>query len=151
MPEVKRCSEMKLVGIRVLCTGDEYLLEIPKASKQLSERREEIKNKVNQSLQYGAFVVDNESDEEDGYWVCVEVSQFEGIPADLVTLTIPAQTYAVWRHKGSNEKIMEAYCELHKWIEESGYKRVTDKWHLEVFHKWTDSQDIDVELMDTIG
>lgn len=151
MPEVKHCSEIKLVGIRVLCQGDEYLKEILKASRQLSERREEITNVVNESLQYGAFVVDHSSDEEDGYWVCVEVSDYENIPVDMVTLTIPSQKYAVLRHKGSNKKIREAYSELHQWIKENGYKRATDKWHLEVFHKWTDSQNIDVELMDTIG
>ena len=151
MPEVKHCSEIKLVGLRVLCPGEEYLYEIPKASKQLSERMDEIKNVVNRSLQHGAFVVDNSSDEEDGYWVCVEVSDYENIPEDMVTLTIPSQRYAVVRHKGSNEKIREAYSELHQWIQENGYKRLTDKWHLEVFHNWSDSQDIDVELMDTIG
>ena len=151
MPEIMQCSEMKLVGIRVLCPGDEYLHEIPKASKQLSERRDEIKNVVNQSLQYGAFVVDNRSDKEDGYWVCVEVSQYEDIPEDFVTLTIPAQRYAVWRHKGSNEKIREAYGELHQWIQKHGYQRLTDKWHLEVFYNWSDSQNIDIELLDTIG
>lgn len=151
MPEVKQCSEIKLVGIRVLCPGDEYLKEIPKASRQLSERSDEIKNVVDRSLQHGAFVVDNSSDKEDGYWVCVEVSDYENIPADMVTLTIPPQRYAVLQHKGSNEKIREAYSELHKWIQQSGYKRLTDKWHLEVYHTWTDSQDIDVELLDTIG
>ncbi|MGV2941325.1 GyrI-like domain-containing protein [Mesobacillus sp. LC4] len=151
MPEVKHCTEIKLVGIRVLCPGDEYLKEIPKASRQLSERSDEIKNVVDHSLQHGAFVVDNSSDKEDGYWVCVEVSDYENIPAGMVTLTIPPQRYAVLRHKGSNEKIREAYSELHQWIQKHGYKRVTDKWHLEVFQNWTDSQDIDVELMDTIG
>jgi predicted transcriptional regulator YdeE len=151
MPEVKHCSEIKLVGIRVLCGGDEYLEEIPKASRQLSERIDEISNVVDRSLQHGAFVVDNSSEREDGYWVCVEVSDYEDIPANMVTLTIPSQRYAVLRHKGSNYKIREAYCDLHQWIEGNGYKRVTDNWHLEVFHNWSDSQNIDVELMDTIG
>ncbi|MBT2704475.1 GyrI-like domain-containing protein [Chryseobacterium sp. ISL-80] len=60
----------------------------------------------------GDFVVDNRSDEEDGYWVCVEVSDYEDIPGNMVNLTIPAQRYAVIRYKGSNEKIRDTYSEL---------------------------------------
>ncbi|WP_144475948.1 GyrI-like domain-containing protein [Cytobacillus oceanisediminis] len=150
MTEIKQCSEIKLVGIRVFCPGNEYIEEIPKASKQLSERVHEIKNVLNPSLQHGAFVVDSCSDEEDGYWVCVEVSDYEDIPENMVTLRIPAQRYAVIRHKGSNEKIRETYSKLHQWIEGNGYRRLMDQWHLEVFHDWSNPKEIEVELMDTI-
>jgi predicted transcriptional regulator YdeE len=151
MPEVKQLSEMKLVGFRVLCPGDKYIVEIPKASKVLSERVAEITNVVNPALQHGAFVVDNSSSEEDGYWVCVEVTEFEEIPKDMVALTIPAQMYAILRHKGPNDAIRHAYAELHQWIEANGYQRLTEKWHLEAFHKWSDPANIDVELRDTVA
>lgn len=151
MPEVKHFSEMKLVGLRVLCPGDQYIVEIPKASKMLRERMDEIANMVNPSLQYGAFVVEHSSSEEDGYWVCVEVSEFEDIPKDMVTLTIPAQMYAVLRHRGANVEIRQAYNELHQWIEVNGYQRLPNKWHLEAFQEWSDPANIDVELMDTVA
>ncbi|MBT2691667.1 GyrI-like domain-containing protein [Bacillus sp. ISL-55] len=151
MPEVKQLPEVKLVGIRVLCPGDQYVIEIPKASKVLSERVAEITNVVNPALQHGAFVVDNSASEEDGYWVCVEVSEFEEIPKDMVTLTIPAQMYAVLRHRGANVEIKQAYNELHQWIEANGYQRLTNKWHLEAFHEWSDPANIDVELRDTVA
>ncbi|MBS8263679.1 AraC family transcriptional regulator [Mesobacillus boroniphilus] len=151
MPEVKQLPEMKLVGIRVLCPGDQYIIEIPKASKRLSERIDEIANVVNPALQYGAFVVEHSSNEEDGYWVCVEVTEFGGIPDDMVALTIPAQMYAVSRHIGANDKIRQAYNELHQWIEANGYQRLTAKWHLEAFHEWSDPANIDVELLDTVA
>ncbi|MFT9598549.1 GyrI-like domain-containing protein [Mesobacillus sp.] len=151
MPEVKQLSELKLVGIRVLCPGDQYVIEIPKASKVLSERMDEIANVVNPSLQLGAFVVDHNSNEEDGYWVCVEVSEFEEIPKDMVALTIPAQMYAILRHKGANVEIRQAYNELHQWIEANGYQRLTNKWHLEAFHEWSDPANLDVELRDTVA
>lgn len=151
MPEIKRLPEMKFVGFRVLCPGDEYIVEIPKASKRLSERMDEVTNLVNPAFQYGAFVVENSSNEEDGYWVCVEVSEFEGIPEDMVALTIPAQMYAVLRHRGSNDKIRQSYNELHQWIEANGYQRLMDKWHLEAYHAWSDPANIDMELMDTVA
>ena len=151
MPEVKRFSEMKLVGIRVLCPGDQYIVEIPRASKRLSERIDEISNVMSPALQHGAFVVEHYSGEEDGYWVCVEVSEFEEIPTDMVALTIPAQMYAVLRYKGANGGIRQSYNELHQWIEVNGYQRLTNKWHLEVFREWSDPANIDVELRDTVA
>ncbi|MBT2659977.1 GyrI-like domain-containing protein [Bacillus sp. ISL-45] len=151
MPEVKQLPGLKLVGFRVLCPGDQYVIEIPKASKWLSERTGEIANVVNPGFQYGAFVVEHSSNEEDGYLVCVEVSEYEGIPEDMVGLTIPGQMYAVLRHRGANGEIRQAYTELHQWIEANGYLRLTEKWHLEAFHKWSDPANIDVELMDTVA
>ncbi|CAM5197160.1 hypothetical protein UACE39S_06061 [Ureibacillus acetophenoni] len=53
---IKELNEIKLVGFRVLCSGDQYLAEIPKASLRLSERINEIKQVVNPLLQYGVFV-----------------------------------------------------------------------------------------------
>lgn len=148
---IKELDELKLVGFRVLCSGDQYIVEIPKASFRLSERISEIKQLVNPLQQYGAFVVENETADKDGYWVCVEVKEYEDIPPDMVTLTVPSQLYAITRHKGENYKIMDSYDELHKWIDENNYTRLKDKWHLEKFYSWNDVENVDVELFDTIS
>lgn len=147
---IKELDEIKLVGSRILCPGNQYIIEIPKASLQLNERISEIKHVVNPLLLLGAFVVENVTDEEDGYWVCVEVKEYEDIPSDMVTLTIPPQRYAVSRYKGVNYKIMDAYNDLHLWIDENKYSRTKDKWHIEKFYSWKDNENIDVELLDTI-
>jgi predicted transcriptional regulator YdeE len=147
---IKELDELRLVGFRVLCSGDQYLVEIPKVSLRLSKRISEIKQVVNPIEQFGAFIVENETADEDGYWVCVEVKEYKDIPTDMVTLTIPAQRYAVMRHKGSNNKIMDAYNDLHKWIEDNYYVRLKNKWHIERFYDWKDTEKVDVELLDTI-
>ncbi|MGE8205713.1 GyrI-like domain-containing protein [Heyndrickxia sp. NPDC080065] len=147
---IKELDELKLVGFRVLCSGDQYIFKIPEASLLLSERVNEIKHLVNPLKQFGAFVVENESDDEDGYWVCVEVKEYEDIPIDMVTLTVPPQRYAVIRHQGPNYKIMDAYNDLHTWIEENKYLRLKNKWHIEKFYSWNDTENLDVELLDTI-
>lgn len=144
-------SELKLVGFRILCPGDQYVNEIPKASLQLSERISEISNVINPFQQIGVFVVENETDNEDGYWICVEVNEYENIPDDMVTLTVPSQRYAVVRHIESNNEIGDAYEDLHKWIEEKNYLRLINKWHLEKFYSWTDIENVDIELFDTIN
>ncbi|WP_042224222.1 GyrI-like domain-containing protein [Oceanobacillus manasiensis] len=147
---IKEFGELKLVGFRVLCSGDQYINEIPKASLWLEGRINEIKHVVNPLLQFGAFVVENETDEEDGYWICVEVKEYEDVPSDMVTLTVPAQKYAVSRYKGANYKIVDAYNDLHRWIEENYYKRLKEKWHIEIYYSWQDTDNVDVELLDTV-
>lgn len=147
---IKELDELKLVGFRVLCSSDQYLVEIPKASLRLSKRINEIKQLVNPNEQFGAFIVENETEDEDGYWVCVEVKAYKDIPAGMVTLTIPSQRYVVMRYKGSNYKIMDAYKNLHKWIKDNNYIRLKNKWHLEKYYDWKDTEKVDVELLDTI-
>lgn len=148
--KIRELSELKLVGFRVLCPGDQFIKEIPKASLLLDNRLHEIKNVINPHQQVGAFVVGDCSDEEDGYWIGVQVTEYEEVPEGMVTITVPPQKYAAQKYEGPNEQIMDAYNRLHKWIEESGHTRLLDKWHLEIYHSWKNTEKIDVELLDTI-
>lgn len=86
---VKDLEVVKLVGIRVVCAGEKYLEEIPKAAKILKERTNEIKNVLFSGQQVGAFVVEESSPEEDGYWICVQVDEYKDVPEDMSTLTVP--------------------------------------------------------------
>ncbi|KQL34287.1 GyrI-like domain-containing protein [Psychrobacillus sp. FJAT-21963] len=149
-PSIECLDEIKLVGFRILCDGTQYVNEIPKVANQLNERLSEIKNVLNPFVQFGAFVVDSHSENQDGYWVCMQVKEYEEIPEGMVTLTVPPQKYIVWRHKGPNLKIRDAYERLHSWMEANGYERQMDKWHLERFHSWNDTENVDVELLDTV-
>lgn len=146
---VKEIGELKLVGYRVLSEG-EYALDIPRASRLLGSRLNEIKNVINPDIQYGAFIVDTDSEDEDGYWVGVAVEELEDIPAGMTGLTIPLQRYASAKYKGSNQDIFDAYEELHQWALQQGYKRLTDKWHIEIFTAWENPDELEVELLDTV-
>lgn len=148
--EVKELGEIKLVGLRVLCRGDEYVNEIPKASIELQKRMHEIQQVINPSLQIGAFVVENSTEEEDGYWICVEVKEYEDIPNGMVMLTVPPQKYGTLKHTGANNMIRNSYNSLHEWLEEKGLKRLKDKWHLEIYSSWEDPNNVDVLLLDTV-
>ncbi|WP_316246782.1 hypothetical protein [Paenibacillus ihumii] len=44
--KIVELNEKKLVGIRVICPGDQYVSEIPKAAIQLKERLGEIKEAI---------------------------------------------------------------------------------------------------------
>jgi predicted transcriptional regulator YdeE len=150
---VVHLESKKLVGLRVVCDGDQYVNEIPKASDVLRERLNQIRNVVNPERMVGAFVVGDCSDEEDGYWVCVEVQEYCEIPNGMVTLTIPAQRYAVIKHTGPNYEIRKTYEILHKWIEENEYERILSSWHLEISDMSRDGAKnvIEIELYDTIN
>ncbi|MFC0417160.1 GyrI-like domain-containing protein [Cytobacillus solani] len=147
---IEELDELKLVGFRVLCSGDQYIVEIPKASFHLSKRINEVKHIINPLQQFGAFFVENKTPDEDGYWVGVEVKEFEDIPTDMVTITVPPQRYAVARHSGPNYKIMETYDLLHNWIEQNKYTRLKNKWNIEKFYDWKNTEKVNVELFDTI-
>jgi len=147
---VREIAKKKLVGFRVVCedmTG--YGQEIPEASMSLERRKAEIKQLVEPVKLIGAFKAAESSEEDDGYWVCFEVYEFEDIPDEMVSLVVPAQKYAVLNFKGHASEIFQVYTHLHKWITENGYNRVPDKWSLEIYSKWTESED-KVDLCDPI-
>lgn len=150
--KVVELSEKKLVGIRVVCPGDQYVNEIPKASFKLKERLNEIKDVVSPARLVGAFIVGDFTAEEDGYWVCVEVNEVRQVPEGMVSLIVPKQKYAVIRHKGPNYEIRNTYEKLHQWIEENHFVRLQGAWHLEISDEWgvKETNDIEIDLYDTI-
>ncbi|TMV50088.1 GyrI-like domain-containing protein [Paenibacillus mesophilus] len=145
-------GEMKLVGLRVVCPGDRYVFEIPKAIRVLKERLYEIKQTVNPIRLIGAFIPGDYTKEEDGYWACVEVNDYVDIPEGMTMLTVPAQQYAVIRHIGPNTEIRRTYDKLHAWMEENGLQRLLRSWNLEISEQWghADADQLELHLYDTI-
>ncbi|GAA0134883.1 hypothetical protein YSY43_17230 [Paenibacillus sp. YSY-4.3] len=150
--KIVELNAKKLVGIRVVCPGDEYVSEIPRAAVQLKERLSEIKEVVHPARLIGAFVAGDFSEEEDGYWVCVEVNDIQEVPAGMVSIVVPGQKYVVLRHTGPNTEIRNSYEQLHRWIAENQLERLPRAWHLEITEEWGQEGTIDVvtDLYDTI-
>lgn len=151
---IKSLNEIKLVGFRVLCEGEKYIEEIPKAARLLKERSGEIKYVLEPGQQIGAFVVEESTPDEDGYWIGVQVEEYEDIPEGMVTLNIPSQKYAAIVHCGPNDRIRSSYEELHQWISEQGLERAIQGWNLEIYQKENDPEnpgDVRVELLDSIS
>ncbi|MNJ42047.1 Bacterial transcription activator, effector binding domain [compost metagenome] len=152
--KIVELNAKKLVGIRVVCPGDLYVSEIPRAAVQLRERLGEIKEVVNPARLIGAFVAGDFSEEEDGYWVCVEVGEIQEVPAGMVSIIVPGQKYAVLRHTGPNTEIRNSYEKLHQWIADNQLERLPRSWHLEITEEWgqegAGGNDIVTDLYDTI-
>ncbi|UVI30854.1 effector binding domain-containing protein [Paenibacillus spongiae] len=150
--KVLALGELKLVGLRVICkNGGEYKTEIPKAAAELKRRIGDIDSKTEPQRMIGVFVPGDYSQQEDGYWVCVQVDDVASVPEGMTSLIVPPQSYAVTLHKGRIDMIFRTYELLHHWIAEHGYERIQRSWHLEIYEQWgTPSDTVEVMLHDTI-
>ncbi|MDT9024182.1 GyrI-like domain-containing protein [Rossellomorea yichunensis] len=148
--KVKKNGELNLIGFRVVCPGDQYIIEIPKAASKLKERVHEIQHLINKQIQLGAFIAEDTTGDLDGYWVGMEVEKIEVIPPGMVSLTIPPQTYVSTFYQGTNHGIRDAYRDMHEWAGINGYARRRDLWHLEKFHRFDSGEQVEVELLDTV-
>ncbi|MCA0983242.1 GyrI-like domain-containing protein [Halobacillus yeomjeoni] len=150
MSGIRKMGDKKLVGFRVICASMEgYGQAIPEASMALQRRKDEINQLVEPVKLIGAFKAAETSEQGDGYWVCYEVHEVEEVPEGMVSLVIPANTYAVLNYKGRSSNIHQVYSDLHKWIEEHRYERVPNEWTLEIYTKWTEQED-HVDLCDPV-
>jgi predicted transcriptional regulator YdeE len=144
--KIVELNSKRLIGLRVLCEGDQYVYEIPKAAAVLKSRVSEIDHVANPKVFIGVYVVGDCSNEEDGYWICVEVNQGCEAPEGMMSLEVPSQKYAVISHEGPNTEIRNTYDELHKWIASNGYERNLSSWHLEI----SNEENNYIELYDTV-
>jgi predicted transcriptional regulator YdeE len=129
---VDEMTELKLVGIRIQCAADEYVHEIPKGFEQMKERCSEIINAKPHRL-IGVYKPGDFSEEEDGYWVCAEVSELVDVPHGMVKLIVPPQRYFIIHHHGPVSEVWNTYNQSHQMITEEGYVRIIRAWHLEFY------------------
>lgn len=148
--KVKIIGELKLIGFRIVCPGDQYIIEIPKAASKLKERVHEIQHIIDKQVQLGAFIAEDTTADLDGYWVGVEVEKIDVIPPGMVSLSIPPQAYVSTFYQGMNHGIRDAYREMHEWAELNGYARRRDLWHVEKFYRFDSGEQVEVELLDTV-
>ncbi|MFD2133994.1 GyrI-like domain-containing protein [Pseudogracilibacillus auburnensis] len=121
------------VGFRLQCkTLEEYQMEIPKVTKKLRSRLDEIVHQVDEHFTYGIFKA--EADEsEDGYWVCMQVHRVQKIPIDMEVIHVPEIKYAMIHHEGLPKDIHQTYRKLHQEIERAKLKHQPTKWTLEEY------------------
>ncbi|GIO27977.1 GyrI-like domain-containing protein [Ornithinibacillus bavariensis] len=143
---IKDLEEIRLVGFRVLCEGDKYQEEIPKAANLLHRRTDEIKHVLNSGKQIGAFIVEEFPSEKDGYWVSVQVSKYEDIPKDMVSLTVPPQKYAITLHQGHKHLIRKSHERLQEWLIRKRIKSANDCWNLEFYQQFEINENVPDDL-----
>ncbi|WP_299100011.1 GyrI-like domain-containing protein [uncultured Winogradskyella sp.] len=129
-PKIISISEKKLIGKKSTMRHGEYG-KIIALWKQFMPRKNEIKALINTELiaiqVYSNF---NAMDKPFEIRACAEVSNFENIPTEMETFTIPSGDYAIFLHKGINAS--ETYQKIMtEWLPSSGYK-IDNRPHFQV-------------------
>ncbi len=138
-PKFEIIQAKKLIGKSLTMTfGENKTFEL---WKSLMPRRNEIQNKVSadlismqvypKSFDFKNFNL-NASFEK---WAAVEVANFDFIPDDMNTYTLPGGLYAVFIHKGpASEGPVTFQFIFGKWLPGSGYE-IDDRPHFEILGK----------------
>lgn len=72
---------------------------------------------------YGFCFTDDRANPNFWYLAGVPVEQIGEIPAEMVAKTVPAQTYAVFTHRGPVSSLGDTYSEAYRnWLPTSGYE-----------------------------
>ncbi|GLR72115.1 AraC family transcriptional regulator [Agaribacter marinus] len=105
-PRIYVSEEKHLVGMKEEVIGIEsehtnIAEKLPKLWQDFVACMREVPNRVDEKG-YGVISVENTCGTEQRlfYTACVEVSSLNDIPSNMVSVTIPRQRYAEFRHKG---------------------------------------------------
>ena len=73
------------------------------------------------------------------HYAVVEVERIEEVPEGMVTISVPALTYAACSHR-KGQSIDQSYNNIYAWIKEQGYSEYNPD-HLTHFEQYPMSQD----------
>jgi AraC family transcriptional regulator len=119
LPEKKLAGKQVRMSFSINKTGDLWRDFMPK--------RKEIKNAIGPELYsvevYGPhFFSKFNSETEFEKWAAIEVTDFETVPEEMETITLPRGLYAVFLHKGASGEGPETYRHIFgTWLPESGF------------------------------
>lgn len=133
-PRIETSREKKLVGMRLAMSFAQY--NIGELWRKFMPVRKEISGHVNDDLismavyQPGHFANFSPTNMFER-WACVEVSNFDKVPADMETYVLPAGLYAVFDYKGSSADQSIFQYIFGVWLPASNFL-LDDRPHFEV-------------------
>ena len=134
-PKIETSNEKKLVGKRMTMSYADY--RIGQLWGSFMPRRKEITNSVNNDLismvvyqptHFANFKPTNQFER----WAAVEVDNFDNVPNEMETYTLPVGLYAVFLYKGNkyrHRQFLSKYFTV--WLPNSAYA-LDDRTHFEV-------------------
>ena len=138
-PEIVTQERMQLVGVKtefysVDSEKNNMADKLPLLWDEFVPRMEEVKHKVS-NLAYGVIQQTKEKTDLLEYYAVVEVSDVSDIPEGMVSIEIPASTYAKFTHKGNVASINNTVNYIYSsWLIQSD-KRHTYGADLEIYGK----------------
>lgn len=125
-PRIEILRETLLIGKKLMMSFTDN--RTGELWRSFSPRREEIKNPVSSDLysveRYPNTGFFEEFDPTKVFekWAAIAVNDFDLVPDDMETLTIPAGTYAVFSYKGKPSEAQETFQYIYgNWLPLSEY------------------------------
>ncbi|MUU77127.1 GyrI-like domain-containing protein [Winogradskyella endarachnes] len=129
-PKLVAIADKYLVGNKSRMLHGQYA-NIVSLWKKFRPRSKEILNNLNSEyIAIQVYEDFNSTEKAFDIWACVEVSDFENIPKDMLKLTILKGLYAVFNHKGINAAATYQSI-ITEWLPTSGYK-IDNRPHFQV-------------------
>ncbi|WP_419887446.1 GyrI-like domain-containing protein [Neobacillus niacini] len=116
--EIVTLPAFRAVGLKWEGTFSEIVPNLKEVIQQTEDRADELKYKVNPSVQLGLsyHVVENGF----AHYAVYEVSDEQEIPDGMIEIRVPEWTYVkTTHHKGKD--IHKTYADLHQWLFDSDY------------------------------
>ena len=141
-------QEFKVVGMDCQTSVQECMGEankLPALWEKFVGKVNEVKNRSDAKVFYGLCLAGEECSFK--YTACVEVSDFEDVPEDMVKETVPSAKFAVFTHKGKLSELGKTYEEIYeKGMPESGLKqkKIWLELYDERYGKDSDDSEIDI-------
>jgi predicted transcriptional regulator YdeE len=149
-PVFKDLPEMKVMGVgKVISVPME---EIPPLWQKFEEVNKTMPN-VQQPIQclgLEMYEADFETTGKFFYMPSFVVTSIEEIPEGLTAKTLPANTYAVFTHRGSIATLHSTFMHIYKeWLPNSGYKLAAGydfEWYDHRFKGMSPDNEVDIYL-----
>ncbi|WP_442598368.1 GyrI-like domain-containing protein [Neobacillus sp. D3-1R] len=114
--QIVKKEAFNVVGKKVIAHWQELGVEMPKAWKEVIERKAEVKNRISPNILDICLQLVNE---EFTQLVCVEVSDLSEIPEGFEGVHIPEQQYLYTKHTGSVMEIAQTFGAMIQWAKDN--------------------------------
>jgi AraC family transcriptional regulator len=148
-PRIEILTEKKLIGKRMpMSLADNKTFEL---WKSFMPRRKEIKNNLNtdlismqvfdKTMNFNSFNPDAKFEK----WAAIEVTDFNDVPFEMETFTLPRGLYAVFIHKGAASTGQKTFQYIFgTWLPNSEYI-IDERPHFEILGEKYKNDDPDSE------
>jgi predicted transcriptional regulator YdeE len=141
------------VGLKVTADVDSLVDAVGQSRKQLLARQYEINGIVNPDVQYGVTRPQETESNDDSVttYIGFEVSDYKQVPADMLSLELPAGKYAQihWQGSFDSDEFQMFYPSIFNWFkDQSLVPSAVNPW-IEMYGKdnnWDDRSDEANEL-----
>ncbi len=118
-PRFENCGALLIAGLRSNYTA-ETMNELPAQWQRFAPHIGKIVGQIGRTTYGMCWQASDGGGIE--YLSGVEVSGFSGLPGEFTVVSIPAQRYAVFPHRGHVSQMYETCDAISKWLPESGHQ-----------------------------